>query len=251
MLRFRPEHPVTSGAELEDLLSRPLDPEYEAWRAARKRYVLRDGIVVPLRTIGGGSYLTGSQSELIYSNPTVGTAKATFTSEAQINDTAGMGPQPILPPYFFEPSRARSQTLRVTARGIRSDVATTPTWQLFCRFNTSGGVITGPNVGSHAATQISATAATNLLWEFEEDIQLTIEGAAGANSTLRGLGFCTYQATTTTGLNLQIFAGGASPGTVATFDMSATTYLTISAACGTSSASNSIQLLQLLIQGLN
>lgn len=244
-------HPPTSLHELERLLSEPIDPEREAWRAARKRYILRNGVVLPVRTVGGASFLTGTQSELIYSNPLVGTAKNTFTVEAQINDTAGMGPQPILPPYFFLPSRGRSQAIRITARGIRTDVVTTPTWQLFCRFNTSGGAITGPNVGSHAATQISATAATNLLWEFEEDIQLTLEGAAGGNSTMRGLGFANYQATTTATLALQIFGGGATPGTVATFDMSTTTYITISAACGTSSASNSIQLLQLLVQGLN
>lgn len=36
------------------------------------------------------SFLTGTNTELIYASLVAGTAKASFTSEVQINDTAGM-----------------------------------------------------------------------------------------------------------------------------------------------------------------
>lgn len=228
------------------------DLDEELWRAARHRFVMDGGRVLRLPRIGGASFLTGTQSETIYSNSTAGTAKTTFTTEAVINDTAGMGPQPILPPYFWQPSANLNlgRAVRVVARGIRSDVTTTPTWALTARLGGAASTA-GPNVGSQAATQISATAATNLLWEYEADLQLTVAGAEGPNSTIRGLGFASWQATTSTSLQLPVFGGGASPGTVATVDISITNHLNFDATCGTSSASNSIQLLQLFVFGLN
>lgn len=239
-------------AELERLISNPIDPEYELWRANRHRFVRdpRTGMVVPVRHVSGGSGTTGQWAEVLYVNSTAGTAKNTFTTEATINDTAGMGPFPMLnPAVVFTPSarNAVGVTVKVTARGIYSTTGA-PTWQTFCRFNagTPAAPPTGPNVGSTAATA-GGSGVTNALWEHEEDITLTVLGAAGANSTLRGLGVLTLTPSISTG----IFGGGASPGTVATFDFSATTYVTFSAACGTSSASNSIQVLQLIIMGLN
>lgn len=239
-------------SEVERLLRDKVDPEFEAWRADRHRYVDEGGRVFKVKTVRGGSFLTGTQTETIYVNQNPGTAKNTFTTEAVINDTAGAGPQPVLPPYFWGPApyTAIGRAIRIVARGIRTDVTTTPTWQLFCRLGAAASTA-GPNIGSSAATQISATAATNLLWEYELDAQLTVAGAAGGNSTIRGLGFSTWQATTTTLLSLQLMAGGASPGTVSTVDISTTNYVNFDAACGTSSASNSIQLLQLVIMGLN
>jgi len=246
--------------ELEKRILTPLDPEFEVWRASRRSFAEKDGHVGVIldnkparygRRGERGSFLTGTSSEVIYSNSAAGTAKNTFTTEFTINDTAGMGPTAVLPPYFFLPSRGVSQTLRVVARGIYSTTSN-PTWQTFVRFNATSIAVppTGANVGSTAATALGTTQ-TNLLWEHEQDVQMVTMGAAGANSTLRGLGVFTAALTTSTNLALGIFGGGASPGTVATFDISTVSLITFSAACGTSSSSNSIQLLQLIIMGLN
>jgi hypothetical protein len=245
---------LTELRRIERAITHP-DLDFEAYRVARTRFVpmMVDGrmTVMPVhRDPYRGSFITGTSSELIYSNTTVGTAKNTFTTEAVINDTVGMGPQPILPAFFWLPSGSVGKTIRVIARGIRSDVATTPTWQFFTKLGLAA-TTAGANIGSITATQISATAATALLWEYEMEAQLTVAGATGTNSTIRGLGFCTFQATPTTTLGLQIFGAGVSPGTVSTVDISVTNYVNFNAACGTSNGSNSVQLLQLLLFGLN
>lgn len=242
---------------LLDRVTAPLDLDREIERASQRRFVRdpRTGLVIPQRVIRGGSGLTGTWAETIYASSAAGTAKNTFTTEATINDTAGMGPYPVLPPEFFLPGQGVGRTLRIVARGVTSTTSTAPTWQHFCRFNSGAPAAppTGPNVGSTpASAALCALSQTNMPWEYECDVTMSAMGAAGANSTLRGLGVFTAQtASTPTSIAVGIFGGGASPGTVATFDWSATTYITYSVACGTSSASNQVQLLQLIILGLN
>ncbi len=231
-----------------------LDLDREMWRAGRHRFVLEPetGQVVPVKTISGGSFLTGTGTELIYSNPVAGTAKTTFTTEFMINDTTAMGPAPVIPAWFFMPAGQKAKALRIVARGIAS-VTGTPTWIWTFRFNptvTPAVPPTGPNVGSNAAAT-ALTGVTNQLWECELDVQLTIEGAAGSNSTLRGLGMITAPGLFASASTLAIFGSGATPGTVATFDMSLLNTLTVGSTCSASSGSNSIQLLQLLVFGLN
>ncbi len=251
---------ATRIEELERLVSGPLDLDHECRRVGRGgRFVRsRSGLVVPSRLIRDeeGSFLTGTNVECIYSNVAAGTAKNTFTTEFQINDTAGMGPVPELPPFFFPPGATAYKSLRITARGLCSTTSSAPTWQHFVRFNAGAPAVppTGPNVGSTPlSASLAALSMTNLLWEYEADIQMVTPAGAGANSTLRGLGVFTAQTNNSTlaSLSVPIFGGNASPGTVATFDVSATTYISYSVACGTSNGSNAVQLLQLLVFGLN
>lgn len=236
--------------ELEGLLDGPLDLEREAWRAARRRYVVDGDQVRCVRRVGGASFTSGTQTEIIYSNSAAGTAKNTFTTEAVINDTAGMGPQPILQPYFWQPSPNLNvgRAIRLVARGIISTTGT-PTFQWFSRLGSAASTA-GPNIGSTAALT-TGSAISNQLWEYELDAQLTIAGATGGNSTVRGLGMLTCPGGLASPFGGAIFGGGASPGTVATVDISTTNYVNFDAACGTSNASNSIQVLQLIIFGLN
>lgn len=236
---------------LDRRLVSPLDPELEAYEAQGYRYELHRGVAVRRPTIfraGPGSFTSPIPTDLIYANTASGTAKNTFTTEAVINDTAGMGPQPILGTYYWLPQIGTAKTLRLVARGIFSDVATAPTWQWFCRFGSTEASTAGPNVGSSAA--LTSVVITNAGWEFELDVTMRTMGAAGANSTVIGMG----QITSFTGLASPfggtLFGAGASPGTVS-IDTSITNHINFSAACGTSNASNSIQLLQLLVMGLN
>lgn len=247
-------------AELERLVSNPVDVDYEMDRAARRgRFCrTRSGLVVPRRMADlrdeRGSFLTGTNVEAIYVSPSAGTAKNTFTTEFTINDTAGMGPLAVLPAYFFLPQGGVNKALRITARGLHSTTTAAPTWQHFLRFNAGAPAVppTGPNVGSTPSTaSMVAVSQTNNLWEYESEVQLVTLGAAGANSTLRGLGMFTAITTANASISFPIFGNNASPGTIATFDISATTYISYSVACGTSNAANQVQLLQLVILGLN
>lgn len=230
---------------VERLLSDPLDPEYESWRACRYRYVQdpRSGLIYRARTIGGGSFVTGTQTETIYCNPAPGTAKNTFTAEAQVNDTAGMGTQAVLAPYFHQPGYGVGKLLRFTLRGIISSTAT-PTFTWFVRFVSTAG----PLVGGTAALTTN-TGIANQAWEMEFDSEMRTMGAAGGNnSTLASIGLASSP-----GLNpalAQVFGGAASPGTV-TMDVGATNLVFLDASCSASSASNGITVLHIVIQGMN
>lgn len=236
---------------VEAKLNKPLDIEQELKGADSYRFATKNGSVirVPRNWDGPGSFLTGTSAEMIYSNESVGTARNTFTAEGVQNDVPGMGAQPVIPPYFYLPGpQSKGRTFRVVARGIYSTTAG-PTFTVTCRFgaaaSTSASIIGGTGAVVHGTTQ------TNLAWELAFDCQMVIPGGTGANSTVRGIGFYQMGLTTLTVGGAQVFAAAASPGTVATVDISITNYININAACGTSSASNIFQLLQLLVIGWN
>lgn len=230
--------------ELEKLVTSPLDLDYEAWRATRYAFLAHKGRVLKLPRIGGGSFVTGTQSEIIYSNQNAGTAKNTFTTEAQINDTTGMGTQAKIPSAVWYANTTRTATIRFTARGIVSSTSA-PTYTFTTRFVSTGGVII---CGS--ATLTAATTISNKLWEMEWDTQIVTMAGAGNNSTIRSAGLMTSPAGFTT-VNNEIWGNASQPGTAATVDVTIDNLIFFDVACGTSNASNGVTLLQLIVAGLN
>lgn len=194
------------------------------------------------------SFLTGTNTELIYASKGAFTAKNTFTTEVQINDTAGGGVQAHLPPDFWFPNNNQiGRGIRIVARGILSSTAT-PTYTFSVRFGAAGNTSSANVLGSAALT--TGSGVTNQLWELEGDIILTTLGAAGTNSTVQGIGLIASGGLASP-FSYPVYGGAASPGTVATVDTSITNYINFNVACSASSASNNIQLLQLLVFGLN
>jgi len=195
------------------------------------------------------SFLTGTNVELIYASTTAGTAKASFTSEVQINDTAGMGVQAHIPPDFFPPNpTAIGRGIRIVARGILSSTAT-PTYTFTIRSGTAGNTTAAILLGSAALT--TGSGVTNQPWELQGDIFLTAQGAAGANSSVRGTGMLISP-----GLAAPYIYGlGANASlttpVATTFDCSITNYVNLNVTCSASSASNSIQVTSLQLYGLN
>jgi hypothetical protein len=196
------------------------------------------------------SFLTGTNTELIYASTTAGTAKNTFTTEVQINDTAGMGIQASLPPFFFasRPS-TNGQSLRIVARGILSSTGT-PTYTFTCRMGAAASITAAIILGMTAAVT-TGSGVTNQGWTFEGDfIMRTPVGAAGANSTGVGTGMFLCGGIASPFM-APLYGGGASPGTVSIVDTSIQNYINFNVACNTSSASNSVTLQSLLVFGLN
>lgn len=195
------------------------------------------------------SFLTGTSTELIYASTSAGTAKASFTTEVLINDTAGMGVQAHLPPDFWLPNKAQSigRGIRVVARGILSSTLT-PTYTFTLRSGAAASTTAAILLGSAAIT--TGSGVTNQVWEFEGDVILESIGAAGANSTVRGTGLIKSPGVASPFM-YSLFGGAASPGTVATLDTSITNYFNFNVTCSANSASNSIQIQQLLILGFN
>lgn len=194
------------------------------------------------------SALTGTYTELIYSSTAAGTAKSAFTTEVQINDTTGMGVQAELPPNFWIPSNTSvGKTIRIVARGILSSTGT-PTYTFTVRGGAAAAITGGILLGSSTIT--TGSGVTNQIWEFEGDISMKTMGAAGANSTLTGTGLVTGAGFASPFI-YPIYGGGATPGTVSTFDTSITNYINFNVACSANSASNTITLQHLLVLGLN
>lgn len=192
------------------------------------------------------SFITGTSQELIYANTTSGTAKNTFTSEANINDTAGMGERANIPPYFFMNPYGVGRTLHIIARGILSSTVT-PNYTITIRLGATGSTTAAIILGTAAVATISGAA--NRVWELDGHVVMRAVGTAGANSTVQGLG--TLRSAGLAVVVADAFAGAASPGTVATVDNSITNFINVNATCSASSASNQIQLLQLLVFGCN
>lgn len=193
------------------------------------------------------SNLTGTYTELIYTSTIAGAAKASFTTEFTINDTATMGVQAHLPPDFWLPNNASvSKAIKIIARGIFS-VTGTPTYTFTVRGGaasaTSGAII----LGSAALT--AGSGVSNQIFEFEGEAALKTIGAAGANSTIIGTGLLSSPGTANK--IDPIYGGGTTPGTATTFDTSITNYINFNVACSANSASNSIQLQHLEVWGLN
>lgn len=194
------------------------------------------------------SFITGTNTELLYANTTAGTAKASFTSEVQINDTTGMGVQAHLPPDFFLPNpTAVGKGIRIVARGILSSTGT-PTYTFTIRSGTAGSTTAAILLGSAALT--TGSGVSNQPFELQGDVFLVSQGAAGANSTVRGTGMLVCPGLATTIVGLGANASLTTP-TATTFDCSITNFINFNVTCSASSASNTITLQSLQIYGLN
>lgn len=197
------------------------------------------------------SFLTGTNAELIYASPPAlaGTAHNTFTSEVNLNDVTGMGPCATLPAGFFLYPNSSHKSLRIVARGIVSITTGSPTWAWTVRMGSAANSTTTMVVGGSGATASISTALTNAVWEAELDVVVGEIPGGSAATPGRGLGLVGSPVLLNGAASL--FGGAASPGTFATIDPTVQQYISVNAACGTSSALNSIQLLQLLVWGLN
>lgn len=194
------------------------------------------------------SFLTGTNTEAIYASTTAGTAKASFTSEVQINDTTGMGVQAHLPPDFWLPSpTAVGKGIRIVARGIFSTTST-PTYTFTIRSGAAGSTTAAILLGSAALT--TGSGVSNQPFELQGDVVLVSQGASGANSTVRGTGMIISPGLATTIAGVGAGASLTTP-TATTLDCSITNYINFNVTCSASSASNTITLQQLLIFGLN
>lgn len=194
------------------------------------------------------SFLTGTNCELIYANTTAGTAKASFTSEVQINDTSGMGVQAHIPPDFFLPNQGQAgRGLGIIARGVLSSTGT-PTYTFTIRSGTAGNTSAAILLGSAALT--TGSGVSNQPFELRGEVFLVSQGAAGANSSVRGTGMiiCPGLATTIAGVGAN--ASLTTP-VATTFDCSITNFINFNVTCSASSASNTITLSSLQLYGLN
>lgn len=192
------------------------------------------------------SYITGTGTELIYASTATGTAQNTFTAERALNDTTGMGPRPVLPANFWLPGQT-SRSLLIMAKGILSSTAT-PTYTFTIRLGSNGSTSAAIILGSAALT--TGSGVSNQYFELEGVVTMRTFGDAGANSTVQGIGSLKSGGLASPFI-YSLYGGAASPGTVATVDVSIANYINVNIACSASSASNTITLQHLAVFGLN
>lgn len=190
------------------------------------------------------SFLTGTSAELMYSSVATGTQLATFTTEDNLQKTL---PPVIIPAGFFYNAAATGKSLRVKACG-RLGTTGAPTFTWSARLLTSA-TWSAAGIGFSTAALTAGTGVTLAPWYLDvEFIFRTL--ATGAASTVAIMG----EVRSPLGL-ASPFAGSIPASntafTAATYDNSVTNYLFLSAACGTSSGSNLIQLEMLKVYGEN
>jgi hypothetical protein len=191
------------------------------------------------------SFLTGTQSEVIYNNVGVATQLNTFTTEDNLQKTY---PPVILPAGFFLNPGAIGKSLKIKAWG-QLGTTSAPTFTFSLRLLTSttwsaGGLL----LGSTAAIT-AGTTQTLAPFTIEADISLKALGIGGTSTVqtqgeIRSpLGLASPFSATIPANNTAI--------TLTTLDNSVTYYLFLSVACGTSNAANLVQLTQLKVHGEN
>jgi hypothetical protein len=191
------------------------------------------------------SFLTGTQSEVLYASIATGTQLNTFTTEDNLQKTL---PPVIIPAGFFYNLAAQGKSLRIKACGrLGTTGGPTFTWSVRLLTSTTwsaGGIL----LGSTAALT-AGTTQTLAPWFMDAEFIMRTVSIGGASTgallgEVRGpLALATPFAGTIPANNTAF--------TVTTIDNSVTYYLFLSAACGTSNAANLIQLEMLKVYGEN
>lgn len=201
------------------------------------------------------SFITGTGMELLYASTSVGASLNTFTTEALLNTVATMGVQPNISPNFFLPNNNQAgRGFKIVARGTLAATAA-PTYTFTVRGGAAANASAAPILAG-TGPMATVSGATTCLWTLEVDCVLKVMAGTGTNSTIFSYGEFNCNGIATTANNEVI--GGlttagtlVAPGTITTLDTSATNWINITVACGTSNAANIVALKSLQVYGLN
>lgn len=189
------------------------------------------------------SWTTGTQTEALAANTAVGSSFASFTTSQSIGPAAsGAG---YLPANFFLPALGVGKSLLIKAFGVLGTTST-PNLTLGVSFNTTQGTF---------ATAIATTGAiaapasgSNMPWELDAIATCTATGASGS---ILADGALKIYPTGTTVQNLRCSSSTANPNTAVTISTESAYYVELFAAFSASSASNNIQVYNVVVLGLN
>lgn len=193
--------------------------------------------------IGGGGGLTQSYSELYYVSIATGTQLNTFTTEASL---MGALKHCIIPAGYLNQAE---RSLRV--RGIgRLGSTGTPTFTFSVRLIASTTFSAGGGVGVSSGAITAGSGVTLAPWFLDLDIIVRSVGAGGGSNTTLAF-FGEIAAQTAFASPFQYSMPAANTAFTAALDSSATQYLYVSVACGTSNGSNLCQLEMLKVHSEN
>jgi hypothetical protein len=198
------------------------------------------------------TFLTGTNTELLYVMPAAGAALANSSAQAIISGNTSTNP-----PYqllalnnlFGSPSYGFSgRALRVVARGIVATTGT-PTLTIVCGLNTTQGTATPAITLAATGAFTTASGIANGVWELEFGIDINSLGIT--TSSLDALGSFRLgvgnNATTTAAVVYMVGSAAA----ITTVNPQTAYWVELAAKWGTASASNTITCFQFEIFGLN
>jgi hypothetical protein len=191
------------------------------------------------------SFITGTQTELLYAYYGASTNLATFTAEDNLMKTY---PSCVLPGSLFNKVGPQSSSLELVCAGQVGTTAT-PTFTFTVRL-ISGASVAWSAGGIVLGASNAVTAGTVTLAPFRLRVHIGLRSIAAAGSATTGvvtMGNIDGPAFATEG---SIPASNVSP-LLSTVDVGATYSLFVSAACSASSASNLINLQCMKLYGEN
>lgn len=191
------------------------------------------------------SWTTGTQTEALSANSAVGSAFNTFTAAQYIGATTAAA---YLPANFFLPTTGVGKSILVKAYGIISDTGT-PNFTLAISANTTQGTYNSSGVLATTAATALASGISNIPWELDVIITCVSTGATG---TFLSMGtWKTEAVTASTGRVVRCSSSTANPNTAVTLSTESAYYLELAGTWSASSASNSVQVYQVAVLGLN
>lgn len=186
-----------------------------------------------LPELKGAGGLTQTYGELYYVSTATGTQLNTFTTEASL---MGALKHCIIPAGYLNQVE---RSLRIRAAG-RLGSTGTPTFTFSVRLINSTTFSAGGGLGVSSGAITAGSGLTLAPWFLDMDIIVRAAGAGGgSNTTLAFFGLVSGQ--TALASPFQYSMPAANTAFTGSLDSSATQYLYVSAACGTSNAANLIQ----------
>lgn len=231
--------------ENDDLLTMPVPRAIATGRRlARDAWFRRIGLV-PL--IEGASLQSGTITDLIFANPSDGTALASSTAETSLMTGFTGSVQPELVAGFFGQSGPTNKSVLLQAMGVMGSTAT-PTLTMFVRWGTAAASLAGTPIGQSAAMNGANNA--NAFWFAELLVKRTIPGIGTGAATLVASGYF-QSGGVASPFFYSLTPSASATGWTFTQDDSQSQFINVSAQWSANSASNTIQVKQLVVLGLN
>lgn len=201
----------------------------------------KTGAMILQPVVGGGSAISLTWTETIYSMPASSSALSNSTTATMLTPTVPC----ILPANFFSTAQRSGGAIRIVARGI----VTTPSsggasLSLKVGYDTTVGTLGATLASVPGSGTLTPTASlSSAPWEMEFD---AVCQSLGTSGTILCEGVFAYGAASTTAATALMIGSG----TAVTINTEASAAIELQAAWGAANATDSITLTQFLVMGL-
>ena len=190
------------------------------------------------------SWTTGTQTEALAASSAVGTAYASSSTATSVSPATGAG---YTPANFWLPSYGVSKSLLVKAFGVFGTTST-PSLTIGITANTTQGTYNSSGILATTGSVAQVASGTNMPWELEVLISCVTTGASG---TFLADGLFKAYDTTTALHSFRVSSSTANPNTAFTLSTQSAYYIELFATWSASSSSNTLQVYNYAVLGLN